>query len=134
MAGPSACPAAQALVQAQLVNTADGHENAGPLSDLRGFLPLRDPARALPAPYRAWDETAAALPELTRCSQLRSALDALPVLHAGPGSLHGAARRPQRDHRDRPAARPAGRRSVLDRARGRRCTGRRGALQRRADA
>lgn len=83
----SRCPAAEALVQAQAVNTSSGHENLGPLSDLRGFLPLRDPARALPVRYRAWDETAAALPELTRSSKLRKVLDGLPVLSAGPSSL-----------------------------------------------
>jgi len=50
------------------------------LSRERGFLPVQDPARELPAELRRWDEIAAELPKLLAAGRARAALSALPVL------------------------------------------------------
>jgi Indoleamine 2,3-dioxygenase/Cytochrome b5-like Heme/Steroid binding domain len=80
-------PAARALARAAEVNRHLGHENLGPLSAERGFLPTRAPLLALPGSHAAWDETAARLPALLRDVTVRPAVDRMPVLPAGPDVL-----------------------------------------------
>ena len=57
------------------------------LSHERGFLPVQDPARALPRELAAWDEVGADLPKLLAAGRARAALAALPPLdpHTLPG-------------------------------------------------
>lgn len=46
----------------------------------RGFLPQNDPARALPASFRVWEDIAADLPKLLVARQLRTFAQRMPVL------------------------------------------------------
>ena len=57
------------------------------LSQERGFLPVQDPARALPRELSAWDEVGADLPKLLAAGRARAVLAALPPLdpHTLPG-------------------------------------------------
>jgi indoleamine 2,3-dioxygenase len=57
------------------------------LSHERGFLPVPDPARALPRELAAWDEVGADLPKLLAAGRARAVLAALPRLdpHTLPG-------------------------------------------------
>ncbi|MGM1062523.1 cytochrome b5 domain-containing protein [Saccharothrix sp. Mg75] len=70
---------------ADLIRSADrensrlGHENRGPLSEERGFVP-GPPALRLPDSHRLWDEVADELPELYARLELRRALESLPRL------------------------------------------------------
>jgi cytochrome b involved in lipid metabolism len=64
-----------------------GHRNLGPLSTDHGFLPPPGSNTRLPDSHAAWDEVAAALPELHRSLTLRGELDRLPILPADPESL-----------------------------------------------
>jgi indoleamine 2,3-dioxygenase len=57
------------------------------LSRERGFLPVQDPVRALPAELARWDEIAVELPKLLAAGRARAALAALPVLD--PATLSG---------------------------------------------
>lgn len=84
-------PAARVLAAAQDTNRRLGHENLGPLSAHRGFLPVRPPLEHLPGSHAAWDETAARLPALLRDVAVREAIDQMPVLPAGPAALPDAA-------------------------------------------
>ena len=84
-------PAARVLASAREVSERLGHENLGPLSAERGFLPTRPPLAGLPASHAAWDEAAAQLPALFRDLAVRRAVDAVPVLPAGPDALPDAA-------------------------------------------
>jgi indoleamine 2,3-dioxygenase len=63
------------------------------LSRERGFLPEHDPARALPAELRPWDDLAADLPKLMAAGRVREALRALPVLDPRPLSGEATLRR-----------------------------------------
>lgn len=73
--------------EAERVNRALEHENHGPLSLAHGFLPARPPALVLPDSHRLWDEVATELPELYARLRLRSRLEGLPRLDAGPKAL-----------------------------------------------
>jgi hypothetical protein len=84
-------PAARALASAQEAGARLGHENPGPLSAHRGFLPTRPPLRDLPGSHAAWDEAAARLPDLVRDLAVREVLDRLALLPAGPEALPDAA-------------------------------------------
>ncbi|NEM06066.1 cytochrome b5 domain-containing protein [Geodermatophilus normandii] len=84
-------PAARVLASAQEAGARLGHENLGPLSADRGFLPTRPPLLRLPESHAAWDEAAARLPALFRDVAVREALARLPVLPAGPEVLPEAA-------------------------------------------
>ncbi|MGY1607865.1 cytochrome b5 domain-containing protein [Geodermatophilus sp. SYSU D00700] len=84
-------PAARALAAAQEANGRLGHENLGPLSATRGFLPTRPPLERLPESHAAWDDTAARLPALLRDLTVREVLGRMPVLPAGPEDLPDAA-------------------------------------------
>ena len=84
---PGDVPARAVLERAEALREEGGHENLGFLSARRGFAPLLEPAATLPAEFAAWDQAAAALPELYRSLRLRRELDALPMLDAGPQSL-----------------------------------------------
>lgn len=82
--------AREVLLQAESSFERLGHENLGFLSDSHGFMPRLAPRRSLPAAFAAWDAVAAALPDLYRTRSLRAAIDAMPLLDAGPlddGSL-----------------------------------------------
>ncbi len=84
-------PAARVLASAREVSGRAGHENLGPLSAERGFLPTRPPLLGLPESHAAWDEAAARLPALVRDVAVRAALDRMPVLPAGRDALPDAA-------------------------------------------
>ena len=84
-------PAARVLADAEEAARRWGHENLGPLSAHRGFLPTRPPLLRLPGSHAAWDEAAARLPGLLRDLAVREALDGLPVLPATPDALPEAA-------------------------------------------
>jgi sulfite reductase alpha subunit-like flavoprotein len=75
-------PARRVLNEATETNQRLGHENLGFLSESHGFMPRQQPLLNLPASYRAWDETAAQLPELFRSLTLRRTLDEMPILSA----------------------------------------------------
>lgn len=75
-------PARAVLLEATARSERDGNENRGFLSESHGFLPRQAPPMALPASHKAWDDIAAALPELFRTLTLRAAYDAMPVLPA----------------------------------------------------
>jgi hypothetical protein len=75
-------PARQVLTRATARSERDGHENLGFLSETHGFLPREAPRLSLPTSHRAWDETAARLPELFRTLSLRATFEAMPVLPA----------------------------------------------------
>src|SRR6058998_3208506 len=76
-------PSGAALRRAERSNADAGHENLGFLSESHGFLPVSPPRLELPDSHRAWDETAARLPELWRTVAVREAIEALPVLDVG---------------------------------------------------
>lgn len=80
-------PSRVVLKAAEATNQRLGHENLGFLSEARGFFPIEQPALALPASHRAWDEVAARLPDLFRSLSLRRSLEALPILSASEGAL-----------------------------------------------
>jgi indoleamine 2,3-dioxygenase/cytochrome b5-like protein len=84
-------PAARVLASAQEASARLGHEDLGPLSADRGFLPTRPPLLRLPESHAEWDEAAARLPALFHDLAVREALDRLPVLSAGPDVLPDAA-------------------------------------------
>jgi ferredoxin-NADP reductase/cytochrome b involved in lipid metabolism len=79
---PGDVPSGAALRRAERANAEAGHENLGFLSESHGFLPVEPPRLRLPD-HRAWDETAARLPELWRTVAVREAIEALPVLGVG---------------------------------------------------
>jgi sulfite reductase alpha subunit-like flavoprotein len=83
-------PARRVLCQAEAENRRLGHENLGFLSESHGFMPIARPRLELPVSHRAWDERAADLPEMFRSLTLRSQLDEMPVLDAGPSALPDA--------------------------------------------
>ena len=80
-------PSRAALEEAERVNAEMGHELGGFVSRSHGFLPVRPPATALPASHAAWDEVAAAFPELYRSVKVRDALRSMPVLPGDAESL-----------------------------------------------
>ncbi|MCI0647764.1 MAG: hypothetical protein L0346_23140 [Chloroflexi bacterium] len=80
-------PARRVLEEATAANQRLGHENLGFLSESHGFMPCALPLLELPGSHRAWDETAAALPELFRTLRLRPVLDRIPVLDASAAAL-----------------------------------------------
>ncbi|MGY1698178.1 cytochrome b5 domain-containing protein [Geodermatophilus sp. SYSU D00766] len=80
-------PAARVLAAAAEVDARPGHEDLGPLSAARGFLPTRPPSERLPGTHAAWDRTAAELPALLRDVAVREAVEELPLLPAGPDAL-----------------------------------------------
>lgn len=62
---------------------AEGQLHLGPVSVAHGFMPPEPPLLALPPAWAAWDEAAAALPELWRDLAVRRAVeDELPALDA----------------------------------------------------
>ncbi len=75
-------PARIVLENAVARNDALGHENFGSLSYSHGFLPRREPLKALPASHKAWDDVAAAIPALFRTYSVRDAVADLPLLSA----------------------------------------------------
>ena len=75
-------PARIVLEAALARNDALGHDNFGSLSYSHGFLPRREPLRALPPSHRAWDEIAYAIPALFRNYRVRQAVHELPILSA----------------------------------------------------
>lgn len=79
---PELIPARRVLREAEAENRRLGHENLGFLSETHGFMPSERPRLALPASHRAWDERAAALPEMFRTLSLRHELARMPVLDA----------------------------------------------------
>jgi sulfite reductase alpha subunit-like flavoprotein len=80
-------PSRLILTTASRTNQRLGHENLGFLSESHGIMPAEPPLLSLPAGYEAWDQTAAALPELYRKLQVRAALEAMPVLSAAEADL-----------------------------------------------
>jgi ferredoxin-NADP reductase/cytochrome b involved in lipid metabolism len=76
-------PSGAALRRAERSNADAGHENLGFLSESHGFLPVEPPRLRLPDSHRAWDETAARLPELWRTVAVREAIEELPLLDVG---------------------------------------------------
>ena len=68
-------------------NATRGHELDGFLSASHGFLPKTPPVRAFPESHRAWDDIVREMPSLWRTVRLRQALQAIPVLGAGPEEL-----------------------------------------------
>lgn len=80
-------PSRTALTEAERVNREAGHEVAGFVSSAHGFVPVNEPALALPASHQAWDDVAGALPELFRTVRVRQAIAALPLLDASPDAL-----------------------------------------------
>ncbi len=87
MASHPTAPSRAVLLRAATTNQESGHENAGPVSEELGFVPVQPPLRDLPGTHRAWDETAHRLPDLIRTLTLRPALDALPLLSAEADNL-----------------------------------------------
>lgn len=75
-------PARLVLEAAQAANDALGHDNLGSLSYSHGFLPRREPDKALPSSHRAWDQMAAAIPFHFRTFSMRRAVGELPLLSA----------------------------------------------------
>jgi hypothetical protein len=80
-------PAERVIRLVEAHNRRVGHENLGFLSAARGFVPLHAPLLQLSAPFAAWDELAAELPELWRNVALRRRVGSLPLLDASPASL-----------------------------------------------
>ncbi|HKP62926.1 MAG TPA: cytochrome b5 domain-containing protein [Polyangiales bacterium] len=80
-------PAERVIRLVEAHNRRVGHENLGFLSAARGFVPLHAPLLQLSAPFAAWDELAAELPELWRNVALRRRVSQLPLLDASPASL-----------------------------------------------
>src|SRR5690348_12900896 len=79
-AAPS--PARALLTLAERTTRELGHENLGFLSEARGFMPVELPHTRLPRAFAAWDEAAAALPDLYASLRLRRSFDTLPCLRA----------------------------------------------------
>lgn len=75
-------PARRVVEAAQATNDDAGHENRGSLSYSYGFLPRREPMKALPAPYDAWNQIAADIPYLYRMYAVRKGVAELPLLSA----------------------------------------------------
>ena len=75
-----AAPARIVLEQAAATNERLGHDNLGSLSYSHGFLPKREPLKALPAGYVAYDQIAAAIPALFRTYSVRKTVGDLPIL------------------------------------------------------
>src|SRR5688572_20589069 len=80
-------PMRQVLEDAEALNRRLGHESLGFLSATHGFLPLEPPRLTLAASHRAWDEVAAALPEMFRTLTLRRQVAAMPLLSATEDAL-----------------------------------------------
>ncbi|HEY7207085.1 MAG TPA: cytochrome b5 domain-containing protein [Gaiellaceae bacterium] len=79
--------AARSVLQRAEERRAETHQIGGYLSELHGVLPYDPPRTSLPGSHAAWDEMAAQLPELFRSVAGREALEAMPVLEAGPDAL-----------------------------------------------
>ncbi|MEP7290826.1 MAG: cytochrome b5 domain-containing protein [Chloroflexota bacterium] len=75
-------PARVVLENAAAINDQLGHENLGSLSYSHGFLPQREPLKALPPSHKVWDEMAAAIPALFRAYAVRKAVGEMPLLSA----------------------------------------------------
>jgi len=82
--------AASIVAEAEATVPAWGHAPEAFLSRSHGFLPIQPPLQAMAPSHRAWDELAAALPELNSTQRIREALDHLPLLPADPASLEQA--------------------------------------------
>jgi hypothetical protein len=78
---------AQVLADAETLNLELGHDNLGSLSVLSGFVPTRPPRHTLPTSHAAWDDAARRLPALYRHTNVRAALDQLPLLSASAEAL-----------------------------------------------
>lgn len=75
-------PAVEILAEAEADARACAHSPHGFLSRECGFLPVLPPLEAMSASHRAWDQAAAALPDLVAAQRVRRTLDALPRLPA----------------------------------------------------
>ena len=76
-----------ALWAAERYNQLAGHQNLGPLSARYGFLPAPGANVRLPESHAAWDDLAAALPDLHRGLTVRTTIDRMPVLSAERSAL-----------------------------------------------
>lgn len=83
----SLAPARRVLSEYESANARCGHENAGFLSEARGYLPVVAPLLRLGREFAAWDELAAELPTLYRGVQVRQRVSALPRLDASAAVL-----------------------------------------------
>jgi sulfite reductase alpha subunit-like flavoprotein/predicted heme/steroid binding protein len=84
---PGAGLARLVMEEADLEFEAQGHENAGYLSEAHGFMPRLPPRSALPRSHAAWDQAASELPRNYASLALRRTLDALPELAASEADL-----------------------------------------------
>jgi len=82
-----AAPARRVIEEAIVVNKQLGHENLGSLSYSHGFLPTQEPMKHLPPSHKAWDEIAAAIPDLFRKFAVRQTILDMPILSAKPEDL-----------------------------------------------
>lgn len=81
-------PTRQVIEEAITTNDRLGHDNLGSLSYSHGFLPRREPARALTSrDHAAWDQVANAIPEMFRNFATRQRIDQMPVLSAAEDAL-----------------------------------------------
>ncbi len=87
MAAAAVLPARRVLQEAEALNQRLGHEHLGFLSLAHGFLPVAPPRLALAPSHAAWDEVAAALPEMFRTLTLRRRVAAMPLLSATEDAL-----------------------------------------------
>ena len=82
--------ARDALERAESTNRERGNENAGFLSERLGFVPAREPERALPPRFAEWDAIARRMPELMASLELRAEIARLPRLEVENAELPDA--------------------------------------------
>jgi len=82
------CDARKSLISAMQINSENGHENNGFLSEEFGFMPAHKPVTNLPESHHVWDKVANDLPLLYRQQSLRSVLDSMSVLSADSEALN----------------------------------------------
>jgi len=77
----------KSLLSAMQINSLNGHENNGFLSEEYGFMPAQKPLKTLPNTHIAWDNVASNIPLHYRNQSLRKTLDNMPILSADCESL-----------------------------------------------
>ncbi|MEA2844715.1 MAG: hypothetical protein QOJ69_2386, partial [Actinomycetota bacterium] len=79
--------AARVVLEGAERTRAAGGTTGGFLCERHGLLPCEPPLTALPRSHAAWDEAAAAMPEMFRSLRGRETLDAMPELPADAAAL-----------------------------------------------
>ena len=75
-------PSYSVLLESEILNERNGHENAGFLSKKSGFLPLYQSRERLPEEYEKWETIAENLPLEISMQTLRKKIEELPVINA----------------------------------------------------